>query len=370
MEISNLKLVNFRNYNKLNISLNSNMNIFIGNNASGKTNILESIVLLAITKSHRFGNEDNLIKFGKEKAKITCKVKDNKLIKELSIEIDKNKKSFFVNKTRINRLSNYISNLNIISFTPDDLSIIKSSPNIRRNTLNIQLSQLSKKYLNTLNTYNRILKNRNEYLKMLFTNSISDKSYFDILTDKLIENAIIIYKIRNEYIDKINENINSIYKELTGDYKKLSINYINNANIKDFSDEGIRASLSKIFKSNYYRELNTGMTLYGPHRDDFEFLIDSNNLKIFGSEGQQRIAIISFKLSEIDIFNEILGTRPVLLFDDVFSELDIKKRNRLLKFINHDIQSIVTTTDLKNINKRYIKDSYVFDVENGIVTRK
>ena len=279
MKISNLKLVNFRNYNKLNIDLNSTMNIFLGDNASGKTNILESIVLLAITKSHRFGTDDNLIKFGKKKAKIEGKIKDNNLIKKLSLEVEDGKKSFYINKNSVSKLANYISNLDIISFTPDDLLIIKSSPNVRRNTLNIQLSQLSKKYLDTLNLYNRLLKNRNEYLKMLLTNSISDKSYFDVLTDKLIDYAVIIYKIRKDYIDKINLNINSIFKELTGN-TNLSINYITNVSFNNFDELTIRNALKKIFKSNYYRELNNGMTLFGPHRDDFSFMLNGENLKM------------------------------------------------------------------------------------------
>lgn len=369
MFIKSLKLNNFRNYDKLNISLNPNMNIFIGSNGSGKTNILESIVLLAITKSHRYGSLEDFIKFGKVKSKISCKIKEESIIKELSLDIDKDKKNFYVNKTLVRKLSSYISNLDIISFTPDDLLIIKSSPNIRRNTLNIQLSQLSNKYLNTLNEYNRLLKNRNEYLKMMLTNSISDKSYFDVLTFKLVEKACIIYKLRKEYIDKINLNINSIFKELTGS-SGLSINYITNVNIDNFDDETIKNSLLKTYKSNYYRELNNGMTLFGPHRDDFSFLLNDNNLKVFGSEGQQRIAVISFKLSEIDLFENECGTKPVLLFDDVFSELDLKKRNRLLKYINHDIQSIITTTDLKNINKRYIDNANIYEVINGNVIGK
>ena len=169
MNISKINLVNFRNYSKLSINLGQNMNIFIGNNAQGKTNILESIMFLALTKSPRVFNESDLIKYGLSKAIVKGKVKDNNSIREMEISLEKGKKSLSINKTPIKKLSSYISNLIIISFTPDDLNIIKSSPSIRRNVLNVQISQLSKVYLNTYNEYNKLLKVRNEYLKVLFT---------------------------------------------------------------------------------------------------------------------------------------------------------------------------------------------------------
>ncbi len=369
MEIKKINLINFRNYEKLEINLNKGMNIFIGNNAEGKTNILESIIMLAITKSHRTTNENEIIKFNKEKAKIKGKVKIDKIVKELGLEISNNKKSIFINKKSIKKVSDYISNLNIISFTPDDLEIIKSSPSVRRNVLNIQLSQLSKTYLNTLNEYNKLLKTRNEYLKILFTNNIADKKYLEIITDKLIEKAVIIYKKRKEYIDLINNNINNIYKEIT-DNEGLNLKYITNIDIDIFDDINIKNIMKKIYDSNYYKELNYGITLYGPHRDDFSFNIGENDLKLYGSQGQQRISVICYKLSEIDIFSEKCLTKPVLLFDDVFSELDIKRRNRLLKYVNNDIQSIITTTDLKNIKKKYLEDAYIFEVKKGNVARK
>lgn len=367
MEIKKINLVNFRNYDKLEIPLNKNMNIFIGNNGVGKTNILESIILLALTKSHRISNESELIKFDKNKTIVKGKIKNNKLIKELSVEIDNVKKSLYINKNQIRKVSDYISNLNIISFTPDDLEIIKSSPSIRRNILNIQLSQLSKKYLNTLNEYNKILKTRNEYLKILFTNSIADHKYLDVITDKLIEKAIIIYQERKKYIDLVNDNIDSIYNEISDD-NGLRLQYINNIEIDDYSSENILNIMKNTFKNNYKKEINYGITLFGPHRDDFSFILKDKDLKLYGSQGQQRIAVICYKLSEIDIFKKITDTNPVLLFDDVFSELDIKRRNRLLKYINKDIQSIITTTDLKNIQKKYLDNASVFKVEKGKIT--
>ncbi len=369
MIIKKIILNNFRNYFHLNLDLNEKMNIFIGKNAQGKTNILESICVLALTKTYRYGVEPNLIAFNKEKSKISAKVKKNNIINNLEIDIDQNNKKIKVNKKSIQKISDYISNLNIIMFTPEDLEIIKGSPHIRRNLINIELSQISKKYLNTYNEYNKILKMRNEYLKLLLTSSLADKKYLDIITEKLIEKSIIIYQERKKYLDFINLKIKNIYKNIT-DEEILSVKYEPNIFIENYETEILTEKLREIFHQNYKKELNYGMTLFGPHRDDFSFYLNDKNLKLFGSQGQQKIAILSFKLSEIDIFKEYSQENPVLLLDDIFSELDIQKRNKLLDYINKDIQSIITTTDLKNIRKKNINNAYIFEIKNGEVERR
>ena len=254
-------------------------------------------------------------------------------------------------------------------FTPEDLEIIKGSPSIRRNLINMEISQISKKYLNTYNEYNKILKIRNEYLKLLLTSSIADKKYLDIITDKLIEKAIIIYQERFKYLSTINSKIDEIYQEITGE-NLVMVKYEPNITIDNFDEDSLRVTLEKTFKNSYKKELNYGMTLYGPHRDDFSFYLGEKNLKVYGSQGQQKSAILAFKLSEIDIFKEYSGNNPVLLLDDIFSELDIKKRNKLLNYINKDIQSIITTTDLKNIRKKSIEEAYIFEIKNGEVERR
>ena len=370
MKISKLNLNYFRNYSKLSISFEDNMNIFVGNNAQGKTNILEAISILALTKSHRVGVNPNIIMFNKDKCKINGTIKKDKIITKLNVEITNDTKKLTVNNTNIKRVADYISNLNVIIFTPDDIDIVKGSPNVRRNLLNIQLSQLYKDYLIKYNEYNKLLKTRNEYLKILFSNSLGDMNYLDIITDKLIDKAIYIYQKRKEYIDLINLHINEYYNKIS-DFGNITVKYINNIEFDNFEYETIRKKLKHTFKKNYLKELNYGMTLYGPHRDDFYFDYAGNDLKYFGSQGQQKLAILSFKLSEIPIFNDVSNTLPVLLLDDIFSELDIKKRNSLLKIINnYNIQSIITTTDLKNISKKSIENACIFDVFNGNVERR
>ena len=370
MRISKILLSNFRNYSNIAINLGERMNIFVGDNAQGKTNILEAIAFLALTKSHRIGVNPNVIQFNKKKCKLVGVVKKDRIISKLEIEIANDYKKLKVNKTDIKRVADYISCLNIIIFTPDDLDIIKGSPNVRRNLLNIQLSQISKDYLKYYNEYNKLLRTRNEYLKMLFNNSIADKTYLDIITEKLIEKAIFIYQKRKEYIERVNLFINDYYYKISKS-SGIKINYVPNVDIDNYETEMIRKKLNYIFKKNYKKELNYGMTLYGPHRDDFYFEYNNYDLKYYGSQGQQKLAVLAFKISEIFIFKDFCGTEPVLLLDDIFSELDIKKRNSLLKIIDaSNIQSIITTTDLKNINKRYVEKASVFHVKNGNVERK
>ena len=204
----------------------------------------------------------------------------------------------------------------------------------------------------------------------MFSNSIADKAYLDIITDKLIEKAVIIYRKRLEYIEFINGSINEFYKDIA-DFDGLSIEYITSFDIKNSTDEEIKIKLKEYFDKYYAKELNYGMTMYGPHRDDFFFNFKGNDLKYFGSQGQQKLAVLCLKLSEIGLFKEYSGFNPVVLLDDIFSELDIKNRNRLLKFVgDNSIQSIITTTDLKSINKKYLDNAYIYEVKDGNIERK
>ena len=192
----------------------------------------------------------------------------------------------------------------------------------------------------------------------------------DIITDKLVEKAVIIYQKRREYVDLINMNIDKYYKDIA-EVSGLKVIYIPNIEIDNYESEEIRKRLKHKLYKNYNKELNYGMTMYGPHRDDFYFELNGNDLKFFGSQGQQKLAILAYKLAEIPIFMDICDTEPLLLLDDIFSELDIKKRNKLLKFVSEgNIQAIITTTDLKNISKKYLNDAYIYEVKNGNVERK
>ena len=368
MKINKLNLKNFRNYSNIEIKFNKGMNIFIGDNAQGKTNLLEAIEILALTKSHRTINND-FIKFNNSKCIIKGVIKKDKYIEKLEINYNNLDRKLLFNNSIIRKVYEYISLFQVIIFTPDDLDILKGSPNIRRNLLNIELSQISKKYIYSYNEYNKILKLRNEFLKK-FNNNSNNKIYLDILTDKLIEKAIVIYKIRNEFIDNINSKILKIYKEIS-DCNQLYIKYMPNLELNLNDDLDIKNKLKNIFSISFNKEINYGITLYGPHRDDFCFILNGNNLKNYGSQGQQKLAVLSLKLAEVDIFYNYSNYYPVLLFDDIFSEFDIKKRNKILNYINNKkIQSVITTTDLKNISKKYLDDAEIFVVKDGKIESK
>lgn len=369
MNLTKINLINFRNYSKCSIKLNDRVNIFIGNNAQGKTNILESIYVLALTKSYRTNYDDILKKNGCDSYKIKGDIKIGKYFKNLSILVSGNEKKVFVNETNIKKISDYVSNFNVILFSPEDVETIKGAPSLRRELLNIEISQLYQQYIKNYNEYNKILKMRNDYLKLIYTNSLCDYRYLDVLTDNLVDRAAYIYKERIDFIDRINDNISIIYKNLTTT-DELKIEYESNVDIKDKEIDKIKKSLSDKYKNNRNKEVIAGMTLYGPHRDDFHFLINDNDIKTFGSQGQQKMAMIAFKLAEIPIFEQITNTSPVLLLDDIFSEIDKTKRNRLIEYINNGIQVVITSNDTIGINKKLLQNAKIFKIDNGKIIDK
>jgi len=367
--INQILLKNYRNYENSKINFCKNINVIIGENAQGKTNILESIYFLAITKSYRTNDDNNLIKFGKNNFKISAKINDDEVPKNIIITLNQNKKSIFINNNEIKKIYDFIGILNVIMMAPDDLEIIKGSPAIRRNTLNIELSKLSKVYIQKYNEYNKILKIRNDYLKVLMTSSIADHRYLDIITDNLIDRAIYIYRERKKIIDDINKIITDIYKDITT-IEGLKLKYIPNIEFSDYEVDSIRNHMREIYCKHRQREINIGMTLYGPHRDDFEFQIEENNIKIFGSQGQQKTALISFKLSLLEVCKSRLNKKPILLLDDIFSELDSKRKNKLIKYIKRAGQVIITTNDIKYINKKNLVDAKIFEIKNKKIIEK
>ena len=366
MVIKKIKLINFRNYKNLNLKFSDGINIIIGNNAQGKTNILESIYTLALTKSYRTTNDFNLIRTGQEKFIITGDIKVDKVPKKMSIELYNNKKTVKINDNIVRKISDYIGNLVVILSSPEDLNIIKGSPIERRNFLNIEISQKSNIYLKKYNEFNKLLKMRNDYLKLLYTNSIGDYSYLDILTNNLIEREIEIYKYRNDFINDINKYLETIYYDLS-DLNSLKMKYITNIDLNEFSDQEIRKQLESKYKKNLQREITLGMTLYGPHRDDFQLIIDNEDIKIYGSQGQQKLAFIALKFAEIKIFEEKSNIKPIILLDDIFSELDKSRKNNLIKYINSDYQTIITSNDIKGINKKIINNAKIFKIYNNSV---
>ena len=361
MIIKKLSIKNFRNYDSLNLVLSKKINIIFGENGVGKTNLLESIYLLAMTKSHRSFLDNSLIKKEKDFSNVKGDFEIGNILYKFEIDLSDNKKIIKKDNNEIKKLSDYLSNINIIIFYPDDLQIIKGSPIERRNYLDLELSQIFNNYIEVLNKYNKILKMRNNYLK---NNVKFDINYFDIITDHLIDYALLLTKLRKKFINKINEKCAKIYKNLTG-IDEFNIKYISN-----YEDKLNKEEIKIMYKEIESQELKYNVTLIGPQKDDLEFYIGDKNIKLFGSQGQQRMAVLAIKLAELEIIKDTKNEYPILLLDDVLSELDIEKRNKLLSYIKNNYQVIITTTDLKNIDENILNKSKKIHIENGKIVRK
>ena len=364
MKITKMTLKKYRNYDNLEIYFNDNINIIIGDNAQGKTNLLESIYLLGVTRSFLSSSDKNLIMFNNKASLVKGELINNNGKFNLEILISESGKTVKINNKEVKKLSNYISLLNVIIFNSDSIRVFKDSPNSRRKYFNIEISQINKKYLKLLGDYNTILRQRNEFLKVINIDKKNDIMYLDILNDKYVDLSLEIQKIRKGFIYKINTYLSQIFKYITG-FEKLELKYVSNFNNLD------KDMFIKKLNDNLYRDIQYKMTLIGPNRDDYYFLLNNKNLSLYGSQGQIRSAVLALKLSEVKLFIDITSDSPILLLDDMFSELDIDKRNNILKYLDGNVQTIITTTDIKNINDELRKKANVYEIKNGkIISRE
>ena len=364
MLIKNIILKKYRNYDNLNLTFNDKLNIFIGDNAQGKTNILESIYVLSLTKSYLGVSDRDLIKFNNSNCIIKGKIYKDDFLNDLEIKITQNSKKIFINSKEIKKFRDYISKFNVILFSPENIRMIKEGPSLRRKFLNIEISQINNKYVSKMNDFNYILKQRNELLK----NDSINKIYFDVINDKYIDLSIYIYREREKFLNKINKYINSIYYDISSE-EGLRISYICDFDLKKSNLE-LKEEFLKKLNDSFDREKKYGISLYGPHRDDFRFFLNDRDVSIYGSQGQMRMSVLSLKLSEINVFKDYTNDYPILLLDDIFSELDVSKRNNLIKYFSFDIQTIITTTDLNMIDKSLLDNAFIFNINNGNVLKK
>ena len=369
MRLKSLKLFNFRNYSELSLDLSFGINIFIGDNGVGKTNILEAIYVLSLTKSNRYGTINDLIKHDAITSKINCLVDYDGYTKEYEIMLSDQVKKVYINKQEIKKIANYISNFCVTTFMPNDIDIIRGTPSIRRNLLNIQIGQLYNNYLKYVNEYNSLLKIRNDYLKRLNINGNTDLRYLDIINQKMVEVSLKIYYFRYFYLEEINKIISQVFKKIAN-ISNLKIEYANSLNLDSYDENLIKDKLISRYKKNLSKEIMQGMTLTGVHRDDLIFKIDGVDARIYASEGQQRLIVIAYKISELLLFKKIKKEYPVLLLDDVFSEIDLKKRNNIIKYFKDDIQVIITTNDINDIDQKLVEKAKIYLVKNGNVKIK
>ena len=360
MIIKSLELENFRNYSGLSISFDSGTNILYGDNAQGKTNILESIYLSATTKSHKGSKDKDIINFNAEEAHIrTYVIKDN-LENRVDMHLRKNKsKGIAINGQKIKKAADLLGLLNVVFFSPEDLSIIKEGPAQRRHFADIELCQLDNFYLYNLNNYNKIINQRNKLLKDLQFN-INLKDTLFIWDSQLVSYGSKIIERRVSFVNQLNEIIYDIHFKLSGGKEKIKIVYEPDVELCDFE---------KKIKENNDRDIKLKQTTVGPHRDDFSFIVNGIDIRKFGSQGQQRTAALSLKLSEIELVKKITKDAPLLLLDDVLSELDSSRQNHLLSSIG-DIQTIITCTGLEEFINNRFEINKVFNVSNAVVVEK
>ncbi len=366
MIIKSLELADFRNYENLKLDFSSGTNILYGDNAQGKTNILEAIYVCATTKSHKGSKDKEIIRFGKEEAHIRTILERDMAEYRVDMHLRKNKsKGIALDGQKIKRASDLIGRLNIVFFSPEDLGIIKNGPSERRRFMDMELCQLDQIYLNSLSKYNKLVIERNKVLKDLFDHP-ENSVLLDVQDKQLCEYGSVIIKAREKFIRELNEIISPIHEKLTGNKELLSVYYEPNVGVNEFESK-IRQSRKK---DTYAKQ-----TTVGPHKDDFSFIIkkpseaeiDGIDIRKYGSQGQQRTASLSLKLSEIEIVKRFKKENPVLLLDDVLSELDSNRQNYLLNTIG-DIQTIITCTGLDEfVNNRFEIDK-LFRVKEGTVT--
>ena len=359
MYIESIKLNNFRNYPELELVLDRGTNIFYGDNAQGKTNILESVYLCGTSRSHKGSRDKDIIRFGEDESHICMRVRRGEMSYKIDMHLRKNKpKGVAINGVPIKKARELLGIVNLVFFSPEDLNIIKNGPSERRKFVDAELCQLDKIYLSDLADYNRILNQRNRLLKEPVIPP-SLLGTLDIWDMQLAAYGGKIIKKRTEFVEELNGIIRDIHRNLTGKEELLEVVY--EADVDGDSFE-------QVLKKNRERDLRMKMSSAGPHRDDLAVLVNGIDIRKYGSQGQQRTAALSLKLSEIELVEKIVGDKPVLLLDDVLSELDNSRQTCLLESI-HDIQTMITCTGLDDFINRRFHINKVFRVISGHVMK-
>lgn len=372
MKLNKLTLKNYRNYKELTLSFPKMLTIFLGENAQGKTNILESIYVLAMTRSHRTSNEKELIYWDLNQAKISGEVERQTGVLPLEITISKKGRKTKINHLEQKRLSAYIGQLNIILFAPEDLSLVKGSPQIRRKFIDMELGQVNPIYLYDLVQYQSVLKQRNQYLKLLNEKKQEDTVYLDILTEQLVDFGSKILFSRLEFIKKLEYWANELHQKISHQKEILTIDYSSSIPLNEpsITQEKIQELFLQHLMNNRKRELFKATTFLGPHRDDLIFNVNGQNVQTYGSQGQQRTAALSIKLAEIELIFSETGEYPILLLDDVMSELDNERQIHLLETIEGKVQTFLTTTNLDHLANKLTVEPEIFYVHQGEIERE
>lgn len=360
MIIRSLKLKNYRNYDLLNMSFDPKTNILYGDNAQGKTNILEALYLSGTTKSHRGTKDRDMIQFGYDESHLETIIEKKGITFQIDMHLKKNSpKGIAIDKVPIKRASELFGLVHFVFFSPEDLNIIKEGPAGRRRFIDLELSQLDKIYLSNLSNYNRIINQRNSLLKDIYGQQNLLET-LDIWDMQLAEYGIKVLERRKQFVEQVNEIISEIHYRLTGGRERITLSYESSTG---------NLSLEQALKKNRERDLRMKSTSVGPHRDDLCFMSGNLDIRKFGSQGQQRTTALSLKLSEIELVRQVIRDTPILLLDDVLSELDKNRQNYLLDSI-HDIQTVITCTGLDEFVNHRFSINKVFHIQNGTIAKE
>ncbi|MGX1262201.1 DNA replication and repair protein RecF [Rossellomorea marisflavi] len=370
MYIEQLELKNYRNYESIDVTFENKVNVILGENAQGKTNIMESIYVLAMAKSHRTSNDKDLIRWDEEYAKIKGRIQKHNGPIPLELVLSKKGKKAKCNHLEQQKLSQYVGNMNVVMFAPEDLHLVKGSPQVRRRFIDMEIGQVSPVYLHDISLYQKILQQRNHYLKQLQTRKQKDQTMLDVLTEQFIGMAAKITKKRFEFVRMLESWAKPIHSGISRNLETLEILYKPSLEV---SDDQEWSKMVEIYERKFdqirEREIDRGVTLVGPHRDDLQFIVNDRDVQTFGSQGQQRTTALSVKLAEIELIHSEIKEYPILLLDDVLSELDDYRQSHLLNTIQGKVQTFVTTTNVDGIDHQTLNEATTFHVEAGTMKR-
>ncbi|MED3623704.1 DNA replication/repair protein RecF [Neobacillus thermocopriae] len=370
MFIESLVLKNYRNYPELSIEFENKVNVILGENAQGKTNVMESIYVLAMAKSHRTSNDKDLIRWDEDYAKIEGRVQKHHSALPLELVISKKGKKAKLNHIEQQKLSQYVGNMNVVMFAPEDLNLVKGSPQVRRRFIDMEIGQISPVYLHDMSQYQKVLQQRNHFLKMLQSKRETNQTMLEVLTEQFIQMAVKIVSKRFEFLQLLEKWAKPIHQGISRGLETLEINYKPSVEVLEGQDlSKMVTSFIEKFEKVRSREIERGTTLFGPHRDDIVFHVNERDVQTFGSQGQQRTTALSVKLAEIELIHAEIGEYPILLLDDVLSELDDYRQSHLLNTIQGKVQTFVTTTSVDGIDHQTLKEASTFVVTSGNIKK-
>ncbi|MFT8458807.1 MAG: DNA replication/repair protein RecF [Liquorilactobacillus ghanensis] len=371
MYLKELALNDFRNYSKTKLTFSPVTNILIGKNAQGKTNLLEAIYVLAMTRSHRTNNDHELVRFEADTAQIKGTLINRLGKTKLEIDLNRKGKKARVNQLEQAKLSQYIGKMNVILFAPEDLALVKGSPAVRRRFIDMEFGQIDAHYLYNLTQYKSVLKQRNRYLKQLQQKKATDLLLLDVFSDQLAAFGAEIIVRRVAFLANLSKFAAQLQLKITQRQEKLQLKYDSTVELEGqerLKTDQVYQKLKQQYKLQQKKEIFQGTTLIGPHRDDLIFLINQKNVQLYGSQGQQRTTALAVKLAEVDLMRQETGEYPILLLDDVLSELDGARQTNLIKAIQSRVQTFLTTPSLNDVAQKLIKNPKIFIINQGKIS--